>query len=414
MKWGLLLKESIRMAGFSLVANKFRSLLSLTGVVIGIFVIVLIKSSVDSLAKDVNDTINGLGEDVLYVHKWPWTGGFDYPFWKYMLRPQPKIDETQQLKKRLGTYASFSYRATSNRTVKFKDRAIEDASLHGIYTDFNRVQNIRLAEGRFFSESDIRSGKTMAVIGFNVAEKLFNGIGAIGKIIRIGPAKTTVIGVLEKKGESILDVGEDDRVFIPYGLFASLVNLNNWRTHREIIIKPHVGIPSSLVQDEVRGTLRTMRKQKPTDEDNFSINEASLIAKEMEPVTIMLNVVGLIIGALAILVGAFGVANIMFVSVKERTHQIGIQKALGAKRSFILIQFLSEAVMLTLAGGIIGIFLVFVTAFVVREVSSFKLLLMPFHIVYGIVISSIVGLISGLAPAWSASQLNPVDAIRQG
>jgi len=414
MRTSGLLKESIRVAFSALIANKFRSLLSLLGVVIGIFVIVLIKASVDSLARDVNKTINGLGEDVVFVHKWPWQGGFEYPFWKFMLRPQPVVEETNRLRQRLGEFAHFSYRATSSRNMRYRDRQFESGSLHGVYTDFDKVQQLKIEKGRYFTEGEIRTGKAVAVLGFNVADALFPHEEPLGKTIRIGPRKAEIIGVLQKKGESILDVGEDDRTFIPYAFFATMVDMRNWRTHREIIVKRKEGVPNELVKEEVVGAMRTLRKLKPKEEDNFSLNEASMIAKEMEPVSRMLNIAGLVIGALAILVGAFGVANIMFVSVRERTGQIGIQKALGAKRNFILLQFLGESIMLTLVGGLAGIGLVFLSAFIVRQVSSFELFLTPWHVAYGLIISGLVGLISGLAPAWTAAKMNPVDAIRQG
>jgi putative ABC transport system permease protein len=414
MRWIALFKESFSLAFFSLIANRLRTLLSLLGVIFGIFVIVLIQASVDALSRDINKTINNLGEDLIFVHKWPWEGDFDLPYWKYMVRPQPSEEEMVWLRRRLDGFADVSYRGISEKPVRFEGRSESAVSIHGVASDFEKVQHVRLEEGRFITPQEIRTGSQVVVVGHNVAANLLKPTGGIGSELRVGPRKVTVIGILRKKGESLFDFGEDDRIFIPYGLFSTMVAGNPFYSHREIMVKPLPGVPKARVRDEIIGAMRSLRKLKPVEEDDFSLNETSMLTKQTASISGVLSVVGWVVGGLSILVGAFGVANIMFVSVQERTGQIGIQKALGATRPFILLQFLNESVLLTLLGGGLGILFVALVGWVVRQVSSFDLVLASSHVLYGMVVSTLVGLIAGISPAWAAARMNPVDAIRAG
>lgn len=414
MRWIALFKESFSLAFFSLIANRLRTLLSLLGVIFGIFVIVLIQASVDALSRDINKTINNLGEDLIFVHKWPWEGDFDLPYWKYMVRPQPSEEEMVWLRRRLDGFAEVSYRGISEKPVRFEARSESAVSIHGVASDFEKVQYVRLEEGRFITPQEIRTGSQVAVVGHNVAANLLKPTGGIGSELRVGPRKVTVIGILRKKGESLFDFGEDDRIFIPYPLFSTMVAGNPFYSHREIMVKPLPNVPKARVRDEIIGAMRSLRKLKPVEEDDFSLNETSMLTKQTASISGVLSIVGWVVGGLSILVGAFGVANIMFVSVQERTGQIGIQKALGATRPFILLQFLNESVLLTLLGGGLGILFVALVGWVVRQVSSFDLVLASSHVLYGMVVSTLVGLIAGISPAWAAARMNPVDAIRAG
>lgn len=407
-----LIWESVSFAIGSLVANKLRTLLSLLGVVIGIFVIILILASVDSLKKDVNDSISSLGDDVVYVHKWPWEGGFDYPWWKYLLRPQAEYDEVAELIKRSQLAESVSYRVVVNRTIKYQNNSVQNVEINGIAENYHLTTNIDIDDGRFFTDNEIRSGKNIAILGHTISSGLFEDDNSIGKSIKIQGKKFEVVGSLEKEGESLIGTGADSKVYIPYPAIRTLADLNNWRVHKELVVKARPGISNSQLKDELTGIMRSIRKLKPGEEDNFSLNEASILAKEMGGITSILNIVGWVIGLLAILVGGFGISNIMFVSVKERTNLIGIQKALGARKSFILLQFLVEALVLSLIGGLLGLLLVFFTSLLVQSISTFNLALSIQNVVIGVFISAVVGLFSGLMPAYSASQLDPVEAMR--
>lgn len=404
--------ESAVFAVGSLVANKLRTLLSLLGVVIGIFVIILILTSVDSLKKDVNDSISSLGDDVVFIHKWPWEGGFDYPWWKYFLRPQPELKEVDDVVKRSQLAEYVSYRTVTNRSVKYRNNNVPSAEINGIWLNYDKVQNVKVGEGRYFTEQEIRGGRNVVILGWEIANGLFNGQNAIGRTIKIDGRNYDVIGVLEKEGESLLGTGDDEKVFMSYNSIRTLVDLNNWRVHKEILVKARPGVINEELKGELTGIMRSVRKLKPKEENDFSLNEASMISKEMSGITIILNIVGGVIGFLAILVGGFGIANIMFVSVKERTNIIGIQKALGAKRIYIVIQFLTEAFILSLIGGFIGLLLVWLTSLGVQSISTFNLVLNLKNVFIGVFIASLTGLVSGIIPAIIASRLDPVEAIR--
>jgi len=398
----------------SLKANKLRSFLSLLGMVIGIFLIIFIGAAVDALKKNINDSISRLGDEVIFVHKWPWEGGFNYPFWKYLMRPQPNPREAFLLQERLAGIAHVSFQAESNANVRSSKFSIESTPIYGQSEGMNLVSPLDIEKGRAFSEMEIITGRDVCVIGPEVAQNLFPGAQPIGQTLRIGARKFSVIGQTKTQGESLIDIGEDGRIYIPFGSFKALFGVNGGGIHREILVKPISGVPRARVKNELMGAMRGIRKIHPLEEEDFTLNEASMIAKETAGITNILNLVALLIGGMAILVGGFGVANILFVSVKERVPQIGLQKALGAKRSFILWQFLFEAISLSMLGGLLGLLLVYFAALCVRSFSDFEMVLSFDNVISGLWVSSLVGLIAGIAPAWSASKLPPVEAIRQG
>lgn len=404
--------ESILFAVRSLVANRLRTLLSLFGVVIGIFVIILILTSLDSLKKDINDSISSLGDDIIYIHKWPWEGGFDYPWWKYWQRPVPTIKEMEQVEKNahLAEYVSFS--VSANRSLKYKSNSVPSAEINGVFVNYDKLYDIEIEEGRFFTESELRSSRNLVIIGSGIAEGLMGNQSPVGKRIKISNNNYTVIGVMPKKGASLFGNGADNKVYIPYYNIRNLVDLNSWRVHREILVKARPGVTNEQLKDELTGLMRSIRKLKPTEEDDFTLNEASMIAKQMSNITIIFDIVAWAIGLLAVLVGTFGIANIMFVSVKERTNIIGIQKALGAQRRFILMQFLAEALILTMVGGLLGLLIVFGVTKVVSAISSFNMVLSVGNVARGMWISTLIGVLSGIIPAWLAARMSPVDAIR--
>lgn len=404
--------ESIVFAWGALIANKLRTMLSLLGIVIGIFVIIIILTAVDSLKKDVNDSLNSLGPNVVYVHKWPWEGGFDYPWWKYFLRPQPSVSEAELIIKRSELAEAVSYSVEFQRPIKFRDNFVSSTNITGVWLNYDKVQEIDIGEGRYFTDHELRNGRNVAIIGHNIAINLFGNQSPIGANIKIKGENFNVVGVLAKAGEGLFSGGMDETAYIPFFAAREMVDLNNWNVQQEILVKPKPGITSLQLKDELMGLMRSIRKQKPTEESNFSLNEASMLKKQTASITGILNVIGLVIGGLALLVGIFGIANIMFVSVKERTNIIGIQKALGAKKSFILIQFLTESMILTLLGGIFGLIMVYLTTLLVQSISTFNMSLTAGNVVVAFGISCFAGLVSGIIPAYIASKLDPVEAIR--
>jgi len=407
-----ILTESIIMAWGSLVANKLRTLLSLLGIVVGIFVIIIILTAVDSLKKEVNDSLNRLGPSVVYVHKWPWEGGFDYPWWKYFMRPQPSAAEAELLVKRSELAEAISYSVTFSRPVKFRENFVSNGDITGVWLNFDKVQEINISKGRYFTDNELRNGRNVTVIGSEMATNLFGRQDPLGSNIKIKGENFNVVGVLETAGEGMFGNGADYKIYIPYFAARGMVDLNNWNVQQEILVKPKSGISTEQLKDELIGLMRSIRKLKPIEDNDFSLNEASMIKKQTAGITTILNIIGLVIGSLALLVGIFGIANIMFVSVKERTNLIGIQKALGAKRNFILFQFLTEAMILTLLGGVFGVVLVYFTTLLVQSVSSFNMILSVSNIIVAFFISCFAGLVSGIIPAYIASRLDPVEAIR--
>ncbi len=414
MNFFVLIKETAVFAVQSLLGNRLRTLLSLLGVVIGIYVIILIFTAFDSLKKNIYDSISSLGTDVIFVEKWPWeSDGWDYPWWKFWQRPQAEIKEVYEIKNRATTVGDISFEASSNKIVSFKGKSVPSATLLGVGEDYEKVQNISIGQGRFFSTNDIQRGANVAVVGTTVAEGLFGDANLKNQDIFIGGKKMRVIGILEKEGAGLFgDGGPDVNVYIPYKTFEGIVDIKSWRVGRKIIVKTNPNYTSDEMREELRGVMRAVRKLPPKKEDNFALNEPSMITKQLSGIFITLNAVGFFIGGLALLVGGFGVANIMFVSVKERINIIGIQKSMGATRAFILLQFLFESLMLSLAGGIIGLIFVYLTSLVVQHLAGFQLVLTIKNLLTGVIISSIVGIVAGYAPARSASKMDPVEAIR--
>ncbi|HCI55724.1 MAG TPA: ABC transporter, partial [Bacteroidales bacterium] len=274
------------------------------------------------------------------------------------------------------------------------------------------IRNFEIEKGRYFSIFEAKAGNHVAILGAEIASRLFENREPIGKEIIIAGFKTTVIGVIRKEGKGgISDSGMDEITLVPLNFAKSFINLRRRSAETQIMIKAKPQVPLDELSDEITMILRVSRRLRPGEISNFSVNKASLLTQGFNTVFAGINAGGWLIGGFAILVGGFGIANIMFVSVKERTNIIGIQKALGAKRFFILLQFLSESVMLSLMGGILGLFFVFLGTLVVNYLYEMNMFLTLGNILLGIFISGIIGIVAGYAPAYTAAKMNPVDAI---
>ena len=289
---------------------------------------------------------------------------------------------------------------------------VENVSVMGVSQDFDKVWSFEIGQGRYFSPIESNSGKNVAILGAEIAENLFQEANPIEKKVKIFGRNVEVIGVMKKKGEDMFGGGNDEAVFLPINYFRTLVNMDDIST--SILVKARPLVSNDELRDELTGIMRSIRKLKPQAEDNFTINETSLINQELDVLFGVIGTVGWIIGGFSLLVGGFGVANIMFVSVKERTSIIGIQKALGAKNYFVLFQFLFEAVFLSLLGGILGLLIVLILVLIISNTTDFHLILTFKNIILGIGVSATIGLIAGIVPAWAASRLDPVEAMRTG
>lgn len=408
-----LLKESIFFALNALVVNKLRTFLSLLGITIGIFAIISVFTVVDSLENGLRNSVSSLGDNVVFVQKWPWTFGPGYPWWKYINRPLPRVKELEFIQRRSKYAEAATLTVSGNRIIKYRSSNVSNAEILAVSHDYSRVKSLDLEQGRYFTDIESASGKNIAIVGASIAEGLFPAGDAPGKEIKIDGKNVLIIGVMKKEGEGIKIFGTTDtQVILPINFVRSIIDINSDNIDPSIMVKAKDGISNEQLIDELRGIMRAIRKLKPKADDDFALNQSSLISNQFESLFSILGVAGWIIGGFSILVGGFGIANIMFVSVKERTTIIGIQKALGAKRYFILLQFLTEAVVLSVIGGMIGLLIVYLGTIIVGVMDVMNISLSLGNIVMGLSISAIIGIVSGFVPSYTASRLDPVEAMR--
>lgn len=405
--------ESFRFAWHAIVSNKLRTFLSLLGVTIGILAVITVFTIVDSLEKNVRDSINKLGSDVIYIQKWPWGASDDgeYKWWDFMSRPEVEIGEMKELAAKSKKAEAIAFMISANRTLKYLNNSVEGVGVMAVSYDWKSIRSFDLAYGRYFTEQEIDGAKNYVILGHTIALSLLNNLDNVGEVIKIKGEKATVIGVFSKEGEDITGNSLDDAVVVPVTFGYKLMN-KRW-SNPTIIAKAKTDVSNEELKYELTGVMRSLRRLKPKMSDNFAMNEISLISSQLDSVFSVIGLAGWIIGGFSILVGGFGIANIMFVSVKERTKQIGIQKSLGAKNSFILYQFLFESIFLCLIGGILGLTLVFLLTQFVSNFFDFSIDLTLENIALGLSVSAIIGIISGIVPALSASKLDPVEAIRR-
>jgi putative ABC transport system permease protein len=408
----LLFKESLIFAWQSLTANKLRSFLSLLGITIGIFAIILVFTIVDSLENNIRSSVESLGNNVVFVQKWPWSFEDDEPWWDIMKRPTPRYFEMEELVRRCKSTEAIAYRMGRRKTVKYKSNSVQNAIIGGVSYDYYKIKSFEITNGRYFTKGEADAGYRMAVIGYEIAKGLFPNEDPVGKEIKISGFKATVIGVTKKEGESILGPSFDYQVIIPFNFARNVMDPKSERADPIIYCKAKDGVTTQQLKDELTGIMRGVRRLKPGVTDNFALNETSLLTKGFDSFFEVLGTAGWIIGGFSILVGGFGIANIMFVSVRERTNLIGIQKSLGAKNLFILFQFLSESVILSLVGGSFGLLLTWLIMVLGRDSIDMEISLTGTNVVLAFTISILIGVISGFIPAYSASQLDPVEAIR--
>ncbi len=338
--------------------------------------------------------------------------GEDYPWWKYMNRPNTTLDELAAIQDRVDAAQAATFTIGMRRTIKYLNNSYENVTVQGVSHDYDQVMPPDIVEGRYFTRMESQSGRNVAIIGAKIAETLFPQTTPLGKTIKIFGSKATVIGILKTQGEGTFGNSSDEQVFVPLNFARNFVNVRQMGT--TIMVKAKANVTNQELRDDLTGVMRSLRKLKPGEEDNFSINEVSIINQGLQVFFSALGMIGWIIGGFSLLVGGFGIANIMFVSVRERTNIIGIQKAIGAKRFFILLEFLFEAVFLSLLGGVLGLLLIYIGTLLLKDALPFPLVLTFHNIFIGLMISTIIGLVSGFMPALTASRLDPVEAIRYG
>jgi putative ABC transport system permease protein len=406
-----LLRESIMFALQAIVVNKVRTVLSLLGITIGIFSIISVFTIFDSIERTIRDSVNSLGSNVLYVQKWPWAFGGDYPWWEYMKRPEPDLNDLEEINRKSQAAAASAYAVGTWRKVKHGNLSVE-SSINAVSFDYPDVMAFELSSGRFFTAEESAGGRPVAIIGAEIASILYNNADPLGQKLKVFGRQLEIIGVFRKEGKIDFGNSNDRVVMIPVQLGRSYMDLKSDNIGAMIAVKAKPNISNEELRYELEGIMRSVRKIKPGQEDDFSINQTSLITQGFDAVFGVISIVGWIIGGFSLLVGGFGIANIMFVSVRERTGQIGIQKSMGAKNTFILQEFLFESIFLSLLGGLVGLFLIFIITKIIAYTFDMPLILTAGNIILGISVSAIIGLVSGFIPALTASKLDPVEAMR--
>lgn len=409
-----IISESFRLALHELLSNKLRTFLSLLGITIGIFCIICVLSGVDSLAKNVRSSFNKLGNDVVYVKKFSWEDSFS-KWWQYIKRPNPSLEDYKFLKKKSNYADDISYHAVlGSKTIKYQSRSAENVILIAYTSGFAEMFSLNFEKGRNLTQGELNAGAKKVVLGHNVAEAIFEKLEPVGKYVKLHGQRYQVIGVLEKSGEDVIKVADfDDCALIAINAGRSIANLKSkYIMDTSINIKAKQDVQLEDLKDEITGLLRAKHRLKPKQDEDFSINEMTMLTSLLDQVFAIMNLVGLFIGLFAMIVGMFSVANIMFVSVKERTPLIGIKKALGAQNYIILLEFLIESIILCILGGLMGLLIVYILAMVVTSVTGFSIFLSIKNIIIGVSISVFVGIVAGVIPAFVASKMDPVVAIR--
>jgi putative ABC transport system permease protein len=407
-----LLKEGFIFAFNSVIVNKLRTFLSLLGITIGIFCIISVFTVLDWMEKSVHDSISSLGENVIYVHKFPWGLNFNEPWWDLIKRPVVSKNDYQAVLNKSTKTAAACFTVSQSEPIKYRKNIANNVDIMSVTPEFGDIRAFEVENGRYFSPEESGSGKNVAVIGTTIAEKLFEKADPVGKQITISGKRTTVIGVFKKEGKGgISDSGMDEEILVPLNFGISFINMKNMFLNATLMIKAKDGVPLQELSDETTMILRASRKLRPNETDDFALNKASLISQSFDGVFAGINIGGWVIGGFAILVGGFGIANIMFVSVRERTNIIGIQKALGAKKFFILQQFLVESMLLSIIGGLLGILMIFIATLVINYLYDLNMYLTVSNMFLAVFISGLIGVVAGYAPANTAAKMNPVEAI---
>ncbi|GAA4306490.1 ABC transporter permease [Compostibacter hankyongensis] len=409
-----ILWNSLLIALQELKGNKLRTFLSLLGVTIGIFCIISVLTLTKSLERNIRDQMSSLGSNVVYVGKWPWAGGGG-EWWKYWNRPSAKFTEFKAVQQRLTNAGACAYEYKSGgKTVEYGNDYMSGVTMEAITYDFADIQQLKIASGRFFTQNETNGNGQVLIVGANIWDGLFGTPEqTIGKTVSFEGRKFTIVGAMQRYGDNMVGAFDyDNSVLVPYLAARQIVDDRGPWVDPAIMVKANQNVSVGALKDELRGVLRSVRKLRPTEDDNFALNELSMVNDGMNQMFGSLNLGGGAIGILALIVGAFGIANIMFVTVKERTNIIGLKKAIGAKRNVIMAEFLLESILLCLIGGAMGMGLVYLITKLITSSVSFNIYMSAGIVAAGIATSVITGILAGFIPAYSAARLDPVVAIR--
>ena len=407
-----ILWNSFSMALQELKVNKLRTFLSLFGITIGIFCIIGVLATVDSLEKKIQSDLKSFGNNTIYIDKWEYSGGNEYPWWKYYKRPAPKYDEMKFLKEKSQLASNICLFVSANANLSYEETILTNVNIYGITEEFSNIQDVGIVYGRYINESEFIRGTPTVVIGYKNAESLFgNPERAVDKEVTFNGKKVIIVGVIQKQGQSMVGGFDYDQCLLTtYRYFASVYVPKN--SNPFIMVQAKQNVSSVELVDELRGEMRQLRHISPNQEENFSLNDVNELGAQVSGFFGSVNLGGWAIAGLSLIVGAFGVANIMFVTVRERTSQIGLKKAIGAKSRTILTEFLLESAFLCILGGLMGLFLVWILTKVLGTVMPFPIFIAPNIIFLAMSICIILGILSGIIPAAIAAKMDPVVAIR--
>ncbi len=406
------LSESVRIAAAQIRANKLRSALTALGVIIGIVAVTLMGTAIKGIDAGVDRSMAGFGDDILYVSKWPWSGVEDW--WNYRNRKPIRHDYAPQINAWIAANPNSPLKLAVPNGERFTSIVRGEYRVNNIYTlgttsDYSRITRSDMKEGRFFTDFEGQAGSNVCVIGFDVADALFPNESPLDQTIRIRDQNFRVIGVVARQGSFLGLFSWDSMVAMPLTTFRRYYRVGEGGEIRVQIDNTRM----AEAKEELQGLMRRIRGLGPEQRDDFSINEQGTIRQQLDPIKNGIAMAGLFITGLALFVGAIGIMNITYVSVKERTKEIGTRKALGARRRTILLQFLIEAVSICFVGGVAGLSLAAGLTSVVSVVApSFPLVFSTGLVVTGLTVSVLTGIFSGFAPAWAASKLDPVVALR--
>lgn len=406
--------ESLRIAFSQIRANKLRSALTTLGVIIGIVAVTLMGTAIKGIDVGVDRSFAGFGDDILYVTKWPWKDN-SQDWWNYRNRPPIRHDYAQQVNEWIATHPRSALKLavpTANRgtTIIRGEYRLKNIWTLGTSADYSRITRSEMKEGRFFSDFEAQSGANVAIIGFDVADALFPGESAVGQTVRIRDQNFKVLGVAARQGSFLGLFSWDSMLAMPITTYRRYYRISD---DGEVRVQVANTALMAEARDELRGLMRSLRQLGPEKNDDFEINEQGTVRAQLDPIKNGIALAGLFITGLALFVGAIGIMNITYVSVKERTKEIGTRKALGARRRTILLQFLIEAVSLCVIGGIMGLLLTAgLTSLVAVVAPAFPLVFSTVLVLIALIVSLLVGVLSGFLPALAASKLDPVVALR--
>jgi len=413
MKFFSIIISSFKMAAEEFRSNKLRTFLSLFGVTIGIFCIISVLSTVGSLEYAIQKDIQSLGSNTIYIDKWEYKGGDDYPWWKYVNRPNMSSSETALLREKVPSAKNIAFEVELSDKVEYENSVLSNVRYIGASEPFFNIQPVEIGEGRPLQPRDFEQVTNAILMGYTVAEQLFGKAEkAVGMEVKLKNGKLGIVaGLIKKQGKSIMELWDFDNSIVMTDRLLTQMAPEK-QSDPKIIVQGKETVPMEMLRDELTGAMRSLRKLKPAQEDNFSLNDVESFSKMISELSGNVSIGGWAIATLSLVVGMFGVANIMFVTVRERTPQIGLKKALGARRLTILTEFLLESAFLCILGGMIGLLLVFILTQIASAVLGFPLFISLNIMALAIGICIFVGILAGIIPASIASKMDPVVAIR--